>query len=134
MAVTMPWATLMPWMSSGTVSIRTSMTFLPFWAQATASSAVKTTWPAAAPGEAGEALGHDLGLGPGLGVEDRVQELVESLGLDLLQRLGLGVMMPSSTMSTAMLMAAMPVRLPLRVWSMYSVPSSMVNSKSWTSL
>jgi len=30
--------------------------------------------------------------------------------------------------------AAIPVRFPLRVWSMYSVFSWIVNSKSWTSL
>src|SRR5438128_797368 len=52
-AVRTPWATLMPWMSSGTVSIRTSRTRLPFCAQATASSAVKTTMPVAGPGVSG---------------------------------------------------------------------------------
>ena len=52
-AVRTPSATSMPWMSSGTVSLRTSSTFLPCCAHSTAWSAVKTTWPDAAPGEAG---------------------------------------------------------------------------------
>ena len=43
----------MPWMSSGTVSLRTSITFLPCRVHSTASSAVNTTWPDAAPGDAG---------------------------------------------------------------------------------
>ena len=41
---------------------------------------------------------------------------------------------PSSTISTATRTAAGPVRLPLRVCSMYSLPSWMVNSKSCMSL
>ena len=55
-AVRMPWATLIPWISSGTVSMRTSTTRLPLAACATASSAVNTTAPVAAPGEAGSPL------------------------------------------------------------------------------
>ena len=34
------------------------------------------------------------------------------------------------TMSTAILRAAAPVRLPTRVWSIQSLPCSMVNSVS----
>ncbi len=55
-AVSTPCDTNMPWMSSGTVSLRTRTTFLPWSVHATASSAVKTTWPDAAPGEAGRPL------------------------------------------------------------------------------
>ena len=40
----------------------------------------------------------------------------------------------SFTMSMANFSAAAAVRLPLRVWSMNSLPSWMVNSKSCTSL
>jgi hypothetical protein len=40
----------------------------------------------------------------------------------------------SFTMSMENLSAAAAVRLPLRVWSMNSLPSWMVNSMSWTSL
>ena len=36
----------------------------------------------------------------------------------------------SSTMSTAMRSAARPVRLPTRVWSIQSLPWSIVNSVS----
>ena len=36
----------------------------------------------------------------------------------------------SPTMSTAILRAARPVRLPTRVWSIHSLPCSMVNSVS----
>ncbi len=52
-AVRMPCATNMPWMSSGTVSLRTSIAFLPWRVHSTASSAVNTTCPDAAPGDAG---------------------------------------------------------------------------------
>ena len=50
-AVSTPSATSMPWMSSGVVSLRIRMTG-PFLAFSTASSAVKTARPTAAPGEA----------------------------------------------------------------------------------
>ena len=78
-AVRMPWAACMPPMSSGEVSVRTRMTFSPLAASASASAAVKTTLPTAAPGEAGQALGDLLHLG--LGVHARVQELVELVRL-----------------------------------------------------
>ena len=55
-AVRMPCATYMPWMSSGTVSLRTSSTCLPCSVHSTACSEVNTTWPDAAPGEAGRPL------------------------------------------------------------------------------
>ncbi len=50
--VRIPWAAAMPLMSSGVVSGRTRTTRSPCSAAATASSAVKTALPAAAPGEA----------------------------------------------------------------------------------
>ena len=43
------------------------------------------------------------------------------------------VIVPSSTMSAAMRTAAAAVRFADRVWSMYSRPRSIVNSRSWTS-
>ena len=55
-AVRMPWAASMPRMSSGLVKSRTSRTFSPLPAQATASWALKTTRPVAAPGPAGRPL------------------------------------------------------------------------------
>jgi hypothetical protein len=75
--VRMPSAAFMPRMSSGLVSMRTRITFLPCSAQASASAALNTTWPTAAPGRGGQALG-DLGL-LGLGVQGGVQELVKLL-------------------------------------------------------
>ena len=47
-----PWACIRPWMSSGLVSQRTRMTGSPLEPFSSASSAVKTTWPTPAPGEA----------------------------------------------------------------------------------
>ena len=116
-AVRMPCATDMPWMSSGTVSIRTSSTRLPFCAQATASSAVNTMAPVAAPGEAGSPLAATSTPLRGLRVEDRVQQLVERLRLDLQQRFLLGEQ-PLVAHVDRDVDAASPVRLPLRVWSM----------------
>ncbi len=40
---------------------------------------------------------------------------------------------PSATRSVAIRTAAAAVRFALRVWSMYSLPRSIVNSRSWTS-
>ena len=54
--VKIPCADFIPVMSSGDVSRRTSTTFSPRAAHSTASSAVNTTLPQAAPGEAPSAL------------------------------------------------------------------------------
>ncbi len=54
--VRIPWAARMPWISSGVVSGRTRITFSPSWASRSAVSASKTTFPDAAPGEAGKPL------------------------------------------------------------------------------
>src|SRR5207249_2594233 len=51
-AVKMPWAAFMPPMSSGEVSMRTRMTGSPAAARRSASSALNTTRPLAAPGPA----------------------------------------------------------------------------------
>ncbi len=51
--VRMPRAACMPWMSSGLVSMRTRMTASPLAARISASSALNTTTPQAAPGLAG---------------------------------------------------------------------------------
>jgi hypothetical protein len=104
-AVRTPWATSMPWMSSGTVSFRTSSTFLPCWAHSTAWSAVKTTWPDAAPGEAGSprvATGsffHSAGSNTGdSSCESDIGSTCSSASR--------GVMMRSAAMSVAMTTAA----------------------------
>ncbi len=54
--VRMPWAACMPWMSSGLVSMRTRITASPLPARISASSALNTTAPDAAPGLAGRPL------------------------------------------------------------------------------
>ena len=68
-AVNMPWAAAIPPISSGDVSSLTKITFSPFAAMASALSAVKTTLPTAAPGEAGRpfAIGESLAFGSIIG-------------------------------------------------------------------
>ena len=83
--VRMPSAACMPWMSSGLVSRRTRITFSPARACFSASSAVNTTLPEAAPGEAGRPLAITLRCG--LGIERRMQQLVERGRLDARHRL-----------------------------------------------
>ena len=58
--VRMPSAACMPWMSSGEVSTRTRITFLPPAFSSAASSEVNTISPEAAPGEAGRPLAITL--------------------------------------------------------------------------
>ena len=58
--VRMPRAACMPWMSSGLVSMRTRMIASPFCARLSASSAVNTTAPDAAPGLAGRPLASSV--------------------------------------------------------------------------
>ena len=116
-AVRMPWATLMPWMSSGTVSMRTRRTRLPFCDQATASSAVKTSAPVAAPGDAGRPLAAISAFARSLGSKIGCRSWSSAWGSTFRTASSL-VRMPSSTRSTAMWTAARPVRFPLRVWSM----------------
>src|SRR6478672_11827612 len=82
-AVRMPWATAMPWKSSGEVSTRTSTTCSPRPTHSTAVSALKTARPTAAPGEAGR-------LGEAGRVELVAQQLVDVRGLDAGDRLFLG--------------------------------------------
>ncbi len=78
-------------MSSGLVKSRTSRTFSPLAAQATASWALKTTRPVAAPGPAGRPLAltrpSSTALQLVLRPEDGPQQLVELLGLDAHERL-----------------------------------------------
>ena len=113
--VRMPSAACMPWMSSGLVSRRTRITFSPARACFSASSAVNTTLPEAAPGEAGRPLAITLrsALGSSVGCSSWSSEAgtMRATASFLSIR-------PSRTMSTAILSAALAVRLPLRVCSM----------------
>ena len=82
-------------------------------------------------GRGGHAVGqHRVTLAA---VEGRMQQRLERPGVDRRQRL-LSVRSPSLTASTAKRTAACAGRLALRVWSMYSRPSSIVNSTSCMSL
>jgi hypothetical protein len=61
-----------------------------------------------------------------------VQQLFQLLGIDAQQRL-VRLIRPSLTISTEVRTRAVAFILPLRVCRQYSVPFSMVYSKSWTS-
>ena len=76
----------MPWMSSGTVSLRTRITCLPCRVHSTASSAVKTTWPDAAPGDAGSPLASIGTFAHSARIESRRQQLRQRFGIDEQQR------------------------------------------------
>ncbi len=72
-AVRIPSAACIPPMSSGDVSSRTRITLSPRPAHASASSAVKTTRPTAAPGEAGSprAMRSGRAIGSSIGWRSR---------------------------------------------------------------
>ena len=86
-SVSMPAAACMPWISSGLVSVRTRMTFSPLAARSSASSAVKTARPAGRPRRGRQAAGDHLARR--LGIEGRMQQLVERGGIDARDRLAL---------------------------------------------
>ena len=77
-AVRMPLATSMPWMSSGVVSLRTRITG-PFLDASTASSAVKTARPTAAPGDASIPFASLVSVFERRRIEHRMQQLIELL-------------------------------------------------------
>ena len=90
---------------------------MPFCDQATASSAVKTTAPVAAPGEAGRPLAAVSAFARSFGSKIGCRSWSSACGSTFITA-SFFVRMPSSTRSTAMCTAATPVRLPLRVCSM----------------
>ena len=98
--------------------------------RSTASSAVKASLPTAAPGEAGRPLVSLCGFG--LGLRDRSSAAAAASGRrpECAARPSFSSISFSLTMSQAIFTAAAPVRLPLRVCSMNSVPRSIVNSMS----
>ena len=116
-AVSTPCATCMPWMSSGTVSLRTSSTSRPSAAQRTASSAVKTTSPHAAPGEAGSPVVTAGSAAQASGSKTGASNWVSASG-STMRTASSGSITPSATRSVAITTAAYPVRFPLRVCSM----------------
>ena len=116
-AVRIPLARFMPATSSGLVSLRTRRIGSPgcAWACSTAASAESTILPAAAPGLAAIpwATTSSLALGSSCGRSRwlRLSGLTRLIAVSLSIR-------PSLTISTAIRTAAVPVRLPVRVWSM----------------
>ncbi len=113
--VKIPLAACMPWMSSGLVSMRTRMTASPLSARLSASSALNTTAPEAAPGLAARPLPIDVrfafGSSVGCSSWSRDAGLTRSTA-------SFWSIRPSLAISTAMRRLAAAVRLPLRVCSM----------------
>ena len=134
--VRIPTAECMPSISSGFVSLRTSSTASPASVRSTASAAVNASLPTAAPGEAGRPsvssrpsfLAACLAAGVKLGSSSCVKSSAGMRRTAVFSSISF-----SLHMSQAIFTAAAPVRLPLRVCSMKSVPFSIVNSMSCTS-
>ncbi len=128
----MPCAAIIPRKSSGEVSTRVSKTG-PFLASSTAFSALRKIRPLAAPGPAGKPLQSKVAF---------FRATASNTGERTWSSCSAGTRLiavfqsikRSFTISAAMRTAAIPVRFPLRVCSMYSTSSSMVNSKSCMSL
>ena len=116
-AVRMPWATLMPWMSSGTVSMRTRMTRLPLAGPLHRVVGGEDRLTGGRARRRGQPLGRHRSAFRAFGVEDGCRSWSATPARPA-ARASFGVISSSSTMSTAMCTAAKPVRLPLRVWSM----------------
>ena len=115
--VRMPAAECMPSTSSGLVSLRTRMTFSPFWARSTASAAVKASLPTAAPGEAGmPRVITSIPFFLVLSKEGSRSWVRSPAGMRTIAVFS--SIRRSFTMSHATLTAAVPARLPFRVWSM----------------
>ena len=125
--VRMPSAACMPWMSSGEVSTRTRITFLPSALSFVASSELNTISPEAAPGDAGRpvaitfrsAFGSMVGCSNWSSEPGSIRATASSFVISF-----------SLASSTAMRSAAFAVRLPFRVCSIQSLPCSTVNSMS----
>ena len=105
----MPWAWCIPSTSSGEVSRRTRITSSPSAVLRTASSAVNASLPRAAPGEAGRPVVRTRA--PALSSAEKLgsRNWVMAWG-GIRRRASSWVMIPCSTMSTAILTAAAPVR------------------------
>ena len=133
LAVRIASAACIPCTSSGDVSSRIRITSSPFWCQDSASSAVKVNRPLAPPGPAGSPLANTLAVFSDSGSIIGWSNSSSCSGLTRSKAVFLFIS-PSSTMSTAILMAAEPLRFPTRVCSIQRRPSCMVNSISCISL
>ncbi len=122
-----PTAAETPWISSGLVSGLTRMTLQFFFIASTASNGSKTTIPTAAPGAAAKPLARGLYF-----CGDSIcwcnNAIISSVDTRIMA--SSAVMSPSFDMSTAILTAAPPLRLPALVCRMYRRPASIVNSTS----
>mmetsp|Transcript_6562 Transcript_6562/g.23134 ORF Transcript_6562/g.23134 Transcript_6562/m.23134 type:complete len:360 (-) Transcript_6562:999-2078(-) len=132
-SVRMPSAAAMPPTSSGDVSTRTRIAFLPAPLSSSASSVENTTVPTAAPGDAGSPFATIWDLNAEMSSNCGCSSWSRWSGSTMLMACSL-VTRPSSTMSQAIFTAALPVRLPARHCSMNSLPSCTVNSMSCMSL
>ena len=115
--VRIPWEAFIPVISSGDVSRRTNTTFSPRAFHSTASSAVNTILPHAAPGDAPSALA--IGVAAFKAAASNCGwRSVSKLRGSIMTTASSSVLIPSSTRSHAILRAACAVLLPLRVCSM----------------
>ena len=119
----------MPSMSSGLVSSRTKMAFLPCSCSLMASCELNTIWPAAPPGPAGNPLAIGVTPASALGSMAGSKSSPSCAGVTRRTASSLEISL-SFTISNAICTAAVPFLLPTRHWSIQSFWSSMVNSIS----
>ncbi len=125
--VRMPWAAIMPLRSSGFVSRRTRITCSPASAIASARSESNTALPTAAPGDAFMPFAICSAA-----ADSSKRGNISCASWAPVTRVSASSrsMRPWSTSWVAMRNAAPAVRLPTRVCSIQSLPSSIVNSMS----
>ena len=103
-------------MSSGDVSRRTRTTLFPSLANSEARSAVKTTLPQAAPGEAGSPLPMISAFFKADASKPGWSKVSSCFG-SIFIKASFSVILPSLTRSTAIFKAAFAVLFPFLVWS-----------------
>ncbi len=118
LAVRIASATCIPCTSSGEVSSRTNITFSPFFTHSSASSAVKTTRPTLPPGPAGNPRTTTSVLTSSSRSKLGCNNSSSCAGLTRKMPVSFSIM-PSDTISTAILIAAPPVLLPVLVCSIH---------------
>ena len=111
--VRIPSAARMPSMSSGDVSSRMRMAFMPSAAAAMASAELNTIWPTAPPGDAGRPIARTVAFFSEVGFRIGWSISSSCAGETLITAVFSSIIF-SSTMSRAICRAAKPVRLPMR--------------------
>ena len=111
--VKIPWEAFIPVISSGEVSRRTNTTFSPLAFQASASSAVNTTLPQAAPGDAPRPFPSGVAAFNAAASNCGCNNVSKLRG-SIINTASSSVLCPSSTRSQAIFNAAGAVLLPLR--------------------